>query len=180
MRLSNGTRYEVDPKRSLLKVGSRGSYQGKVYPRISICQKYPWFDVDVGNQNRIAANQTQKETVVTYDGSTSIQLVASQAQLQQRLREASELKEQMPAGVLVSVGLRPTGVSSAREKWQILKNAANEIRKGDWRLLEKIQLHVISPNTPDGVIQRSPKGERNFPDVATFLIEWNRDNHPSS
>jgi hypothetical protein len=177
LRAKNGERFEIDPTRTALKAGDRGTYSGTVYPRISICNSFAWLDISSSNNGSASTPTAQAPRVNPAEQETTVMLVSSRPQLDARLREAKDLKSKLPAQVKVVVGLRGAQAPDAQAQWKALAATLIELKNNndDPDLLTGIAIQVIEPSTPDGLIQQSAAGERFFPTVAAFIDELNRE-----
>lgn len=176
LRTNAGERYELDTARTALKIGDRGTYAGTLYPRISICNAFAWLDVAKNAVTVQTSRAINEQKPAASERETTVMLVSSRDQLEARLREAKQVKGQLPEWVKVIVGLRSAEGETAHARWQILAQTLIEITNKDWDLLDGVPIQVIESRTPDGVIQHSPTGERAFPNMAAFLTAWNREN----
>ena len=177
LRAKNGERFEIDPARTPLKVGDRGTYTGTAYPRISICNSFAWLEITSLDNGSAPPRSAQASRTSPAEQATTVMLITAGAQLDARLREAKDLKGQLPAQVKVVVGLRGAQAPDAQAQWKMLAATLIELKNqnDDPDLLTGIAIQVIEPSTPDGLIEQSAAGERSFPTLAAFLAEWKRD-----
>lgn len=66
----DGKFYEVERSRIRLQQGTSISFEGKVYPKISVCKKFPWLDITRHSDSTTRAASGQAQQIVRHEPDT--------------------------------------------------------------------------------------------------------------
>lgn len=178
-----GERYELGPKRITVRPGERARFDGRVYPRISLCGRYPW--VDVTSMTVLASTPataaSAAETVPNnpsgldpspsdLGGAIAI-LVAPLDRIEQGLREAQALRTRLPPSVQVAVGV------PANQR--VLLPRLLALSQREPRVLAEVAVAVLPEDTTHRALLRFGENEQGFASVEALLEALKRDARPT-
>jgi hypothetical protein len=167
---NTGERYELDPRRTDTGIGDRATFQGDLYPRISICKAHAWMDVKAVTQierfaDRVASVAARGGKPIDLTAGNAI-LVVALDQLASWLRLARTVRVKIPASMQVSVGVP----ASQRE----LLPKLMEVTRANFDLMKGVQVLTLPEDTSARVIVRIDEAEVTFPSVDALLAEVTR------
>ncbi len=160
---ATGQKVELDRARVMVREGERGRFEGVLYPRVSVCRHFPWFDVEhfvpgAVKRTAVAARPVaQGEPSSSQEHAGELLIVTNPDDLRSSLLSARKVRPHVPIEGVVTIGLK----GSYRDLARVLRAAVGE----DFDLLSGVRVTLVELSTPLGVVWR----DRSYPNIDAFL-----------
>ena len=178
LRTDDGKLYEIDRKRTRVVAGQRIVAKGSVYPRVSVCQRYPWIDLTTVDSQAalpegvapVISSLPSKPNVMPADWTLII--VGSLDTLRAKLEEAQTLRKRIPAELAVAVGVSATS--------KTLLPALGAAIGDSFELLNGVQVTQIDAEAASKYLLRGNDQDEAFTTIDVLVSEWRKRVAPKS
>ena len=178
LRADDGKLYELDRKRVRVVAGQRIVAKGSVYPRVSVCQRYPWVDLTTVDSQAalpegvspVISSLPSKPNVMPAEWTLII--VGSIDTLRATLEEAQTLRKRIPLELAVAVGVSATS--------KTLLPALGAAIGDSFERLNGVQVTQIDAEAASKYLLRGNDQDEAFSTIDVLVAEWRKRVAPKS